>query len=311
MSVPKDHHLLPAFYLRGFCNGESHKGESHEGNKKRCRVFIYDRPRGKCRARGVKNVAVERHFYSADTPEGGRDPEPEQKLGVLETQAARIIQGLSYGQRLTDAQRAWLARFVAYMKFRTPAFRSWIELFAKENTEALKNHYFPTIESMREYLRSRGVPVDEMPEKIEELYSRLHDESYKLPVTKNYMLLRMFELGDGVAEVLFSFDWTLAWAGNRTSYVTSDDPLVILDEQMEPPNAYAGQFGAASPNTTKMLPLRQDVCLLIGTGTPALRHVRLDRKTVRELNLKQARHYDRWLIARDQELCERVSGVSS
>lgn len=94
MSVPKDHHLLPAFYLRGFCNGELHEGEAHEDNPKRCRVFIHDRDRGKCRGRGVKNVAVERHFYSADTPGGGRDPEPEKMLGVLETRASLIVRGL-------------------------------------------------------------------------------------------------------------------------------------------------------------------------------------------------------------------------
>ena len=309
MSVPKDHHLLPAFYLRGFCDGELHKGEGHEDNPKRCRVFIHDRVRGKCRGRGVKNVAVERHFYSADTPGGGRDPESEEKLGVLETRASRIIRGLAYGQGLTDVQRAWLARFVAYMKFRTPGYRDWTKLFAEQNTKALKDFYFPTLDSMRDYLRTRGVPVDAMPEKIEELYARVHDESYKLPVTKNYMLLRMFELGDKVAEVLFSFDWTFAWADERTSFVTSDDPLVVLDERMKPPDAYAGNVGVASPKTTKVLPLRQDICLLIGTGAPSVRHVRLDRKTVRELNLKQARHYDLWLIARDQRLCERVMGA--
>lgn len=309
MSSPKDHHLLPAFYLRGFCNGETHKGQAHEDAPKRCRVFIHDRDRGECRGRGVKNVAVERHFYSADTPESGRDSEPEEKLGVLETRAARVTRGLGYGKGLTDVQRAWLARFVAYMKFRTPAFRTWTELFAEQNAKVLKELYFPTVDSMHEYLRSRGIPVDEVPEKIEELYGRVHDEGYKLPVTKNYMLLRMFELGDKVAEVLFSFDWTFAWADKRTSFVTSDDPLIVLDERMEPPNTYSGDVGVASPNTTKVLPLRQDVCLLIGTGAPSIRHVRLDRKAVRELNLKQARHYDRWLIARDEELCKRVMSV--
>jgi len=283
-----------------------HKGESHEDDPTRCRVFIHDRERGECRARGVKNIAIERLFYSADTLEGGRDPEPEEKLSVLETRAARITRNLSYRGGLTNVQRAWLARFVAYMKFRTPAFRNWTELFAEKNAKALKELYFPTLDSIREYVRARGIAVDEMPEKIAELYTRVHDESYKMPVTKNYMLLLMFELGDKVAEVLFSLDWTFAWGRTRTSFVTSDDSLVVLDERMEPPDTYAGEVGVASRTTTKVLPLRQDVCLLIGTGAPSIRHVRLDRKTVRELNLKQARHYDRWLIARDKELCKRV-----
>lgn len=165
MSAPKNHHLLPAFYLRGFCNGELHKGEAHEDRPKRCRVFIHDRDRGECRGPGVRNVAVERHFYSADTPEGEQDPEPEKKLGVLETRASRVIRGLAYGKGLTDVQRAWLARFVAYMMFRTPAYRAWTELFAEQNAKALKELYFPTLDSMRDYLRAHGVPVDVMPER--------------------------------------------------------------------------------------------------------------------------------------------------
>ena len=37
-------------------------------------------------------------------------------------------------------------------------------------------------------------------------------------------------------------------------------------------------------------------------------HGRLDREAVRHLNLEQARHYERWLIARDEPLVERIAG---
>ena len=65
MTSPKNHHLLPEFYLRAFCNQESQEAEDHKSNPSRCRVWIYDRTRDQCCERGVKNVAVEKHFYSA------------------------------------------------------------------------------------------------------------------------------------------------------------------------------------------------------------------------------------------------------
>lgn len=69
---------------------------------------------------------------------------------------------------------------------------------------------------------------------------------------------------------------------------------------------FTGHVGIASPNTKKVLPLTQEVCLLISDGAPMLRPVRLDRKTVRDLNLKQSQHYDRWLIARGEALLQHM-----
>jgi hypothetical protein len=76
MSEPKNHHLLPRFYLSGFCNKVIHAREEHDRDRSRCRVWVHDRERGQIRERGVKKLSVERHYYSADTPDSGRDPHP-------------------------------------------------------------------------------------------------------------------------------------------------------------------------------------------------------------------------------------------
>lgn len=197
MSEPKTHHLLPEFYLRGFCDKELHEKENHEEEPSRCRVWIHDQTQNRRSVRGVKNVATEKYFYSADTPEGGRDPEPERKLSILEGKAASVIKGLYYGCGLPPLQRIRLARFVAVMMSRTPSFRLGQLSFADRHTQEIKEQIFPTVNSLRIHLRSRGVPVDEMPGVVEQKYQELHDTSYKLPVDKNYTLRRMFEVGEG------------------------------------------------------------------------------------------------------------------
>ncbi len=309
MSVPKRHHLLPAFYLRGFCNSDLHEKEDHESHPGRCRLWIYDQRQSSVRVSSVANVAVEKHFYSADVPGGGRDPEPEQQLSVLEGHASRIIRDLRYGGNLTNDDRAWLARFVAYAKFRTPGYRTWLEGFAEVTYPEMRKQMFPTVSSIKEYLRTKGLPVDQIPrEAFDALYRDVHEKASGLPVDKNYMLQRMFELGERIAEELFGFDWTFAWAIEDTSFVTSDDPFLILDENMKAPAGFVGETRIATPNATKVLPLNQNVCLLIGTGAPSTYHVRLDRGTTRQLNTEQSRHFSRWLIARDEALLRRMIG---
>lgn len=309
MSIPRRHHLLPAFYLRGFCNRDLHETEDHESHPSRCRVWIYDRMQGSVRVSRVANVAVEKHFYSADVPGGGRDPEPEQQLSVLESHASRIIRSLRYGDDMTDTDRAWLARFVAYAKFRTPSYRTWLEGFAEATYPQMRKRLFPTVYSIKEYLRIKGLPVDQIPqEAFEGMYRDVHEKASGLPVDKNYMLQRMFEMGDRTAEVLFGFDWTFAWADENTPFVTSDDPFLILDEDMNAPAGFVGEARIATPGARKVLPLDQEVCLLIGTGAPSAHHVRVDHRTTHQLNIEQSRHYNRWLIATDGALLRRVSG---
>ena len=306
MAAPKNHHLLPAFYLRGFCNREIHERENHARDQKRCSVWVYDETRQTCGKRGVKNVATERHFYSADMPEGGHDPEPERRLSALESQAAPIIKGLRHGKELSGPERARLARFVAVMMARTPSFRSGQAAFAERHAAEIKKQMFPTVGSLRAHLRSRGMPVDGMPGVVESKFRELHEESWRLPVTKNYLLERTFELGEKVGAALSRRDWTFAWAGDATSFVTSDTPFVLLDAGGEIVDPFTGRVGVMSPGTEKVVPLTQQVCLLVGDGPPETRHLRLDGGEVRALNLKQSRHRDRWLIARDEALLRRM-----
>jgi len=313
LTVPKKHHLLPRFYLSGFCNPEIHKGEDHERDRSRCRVWVHDKEasaeQDAVRERGVKNLSVERHYCSADLPTGGRDAEPERLLSKVEDQAARITRNLYYGANLSPEDRAELALFAASMKFRVSSFRPWLNDFAQQYVEHRKQHLFPNVEALDDYLQAKGVPTQEMPGIVEQLFADLQDPNRKVDMPKNYALTRMFEHAQLVREHLFSYDWTFAWAADGTSFVTSDDPFLVLDENWQAPSSYSSGIGIATYGAQKLLPLNQHVCLAIGTGAPVTRHIRLNRQAVRGLNLRQANHYARWLIARDQALVDNISGM--
>lgn len=314
MSQPKNHHLLPASYLRGFCDRRRHEKENHDEDwRGRCSVYVHDRRRPQegppeCRKRGLNNVASERHFNSADVPGGGRDAEPEQKLGVLDGHAADILRNLHPGYELADAERAQLARFVAYSKFRTPSYRAWLEDFATATYPEMRRRFFPTVDSIREYMGAKGFPVAGLPRSaFEAIYRDIHEDRSALKVDKNYMLMRMFEMGDETVSILFGYDWTFAWAAKDASFITSDDPFLVLNEDLEAPPGFVGEVRITTPDSKKVFPLSQEVCLVVGTGAHAERHIKIDRPTARKINLAQARHYDRWLIAKNQALCERFA----
>ena len=141
-----------------------------------------------------------------------------------------------------------------------------------------------------------------------EAVNRLSNSKGKVRLSKNYVLTSLFEHFQPVAEHLFSYDWTFAWAAGGTVHVTSDDPFLTLGQHWRAPSSYFCSLEIAMEGVRKVLPLTRHVCHVIGTGAPATRHIRLDRQTVRGLNLQQANHYVRWLIACDKRLVENISG---
>lgn len=308
MSAPKNQHLLPRFYLSGFCNPEVHRREGHERDKSRCRVWTHDKEQGRIRERGVKNLSVERHYYSADTPGGGRDAEPERVLAGLEDRAARVIRGLQFGSELRPEQEGIFAVFAASMKFRISSYRPFSRSHAARNETRIKEAAFPSVEALIEDLRRAGRPEAEDSEFVERVFREVRSDEYELKLTKNHDIEHMFRHTRKVAGVMLEQEWIFAWAPDGTSFATSDDPVLVLDLNLKAPKDFMGGFGFASAGVTKVLPLTQCVCLIIGSSRRAIGHVRLDRETVRQLNLEQTRHYARWLIARDEALVRCLVG---
>ena len=127
---PKRHHYVPQFYLRYFSS------LSPDG------VFwVYDKDGGPPRPQTPTNTAVETHFYSVDTPEGGRDTRLEEALAKLESAAKPILDRWQInGARPTAIEISEIAEFFAFMHARVPRTHRLV----KELEEAI------TIEALRE-----------------------------------------------------------------------------------------------------------------------------------------------------------------
>lgn len=310
MSEPKNHHLLPRFYLSGFCDPKGRTSESHErkGGKAQCCVWVHDRQQDCIEERTVKKLTVRRHYYSLDTPGGGRDTRPEKALAGLEDRVAPILKGLDPDWQPSVEERAILAHFAALMKFRVSGYRPWARWFAEENETDVRRQVFPSPEALREDLRRHGHPEAEDPETVERVFRDIHSGAYELTFTKNHLLERMFSISTKAARALQRRDWVFGWAPEGTSFVTSDDPFVLMDPALGPPAGYMGDVGFDVARAVGVLPLTQKACLVAFGEGGGVHHLKYSKKDVRDINIVQAKHYERWLIARHRALLARLVG---
>jgi hypothetical protein len=76
LSVPKKHHYLPEFHLKGYCPTAD--------------LWVYDREKDERRKMHPQTAAIRRDFYTVEGPDGKRDhAEVERRLGVSRTLSTR------------------------------------------------------------------------------------------------------------------------------------------------------------------------------------------------------------------------------
>ena len=219
---------------------------------------------------------------------------------------APILRRLRPGWQPSAREKAVLAHFAALMKFRVSGYREWALRYAEENEAEIRERVFPTSEALREDLTRHGHPEADDPETVERVFRDIHSGAYELTLTKNHMLERMFSIGAKAAGALQRRNWVFGWAPEASSFVTSDDPFVLMDPALGPPVGYMGDVGFAAASALAVLPLTQKTCLVAFGDGGGVHHLKYSKKDVRNINIVQAKHYERWLIARHRPLLQRL-----
>jgi hypothetical protein len=137
-------HYLPKTYLKHFCD------PGHDG-----KVWLYRRHCDPVLV-GIANVAKERDIYTFRTPTGDDDLQVETVLSRLESKVAPILEKLNGpldNLIVTATERASLAWFSAFLRFRTRAMRrSMIELTVRmaQDVAAMSGKEFPHADARRD-----------------------------------------------------------------------------------------------------------------------------------------------------------------
>jgi hypothetical protein len=81
-----------------------------------------------------------------------------------------------------------------------------------------------------------------------------------------------------------------------------------MDPALGPPAGYMGDVGFDVARAVGVLPLTQKACLVAFGEGGGVHHLKYSKKDVRDINIVQAKHYERWLIARHRALLARLVG---
>ena len=124
MTVAKDQHFLPQFYLRQFVDPDTPAEQEPY-------VWLFEMSKRRWRRRSPKNVASLRHYYAYRDEEGQVINVIEPNLATIETLGATLIRKLENREKLTEREQLHFSLFIALLTVRTPQHRELTQRFLK------------------------------------------------------------------------------------------------------------------------------------------------------------------------------------
>ncbi|MCW6111617.1 DUF4238 domain-containing protein [Clostridium sporogenes] len=187
-------------------------------------VWILDRKKCSIKNRAPRNIAFKNGFNNIIDENGKISKIIEDEFGKIETKASTIIKKLINIKCINKSEQLELCKFIYTMRLRTPYFKDTFKEIIK------------TREYRSQFDKYMG-DVDISPELAMDSVIRTCN------LTSHYLL---------------KMNWSLLIAPNEGYFITSDNPVVVLD-----PEAPKLRFcGFTNSEETKIIfPLSPKVCL--------------------------------------------------
>ncbi|MGO9245128.1 MAG: DUF4238 domain-containing protein [Verrucomicrobiia bacterium] len=288
MAKPVLHFLPEKSYLTGF---------AHDGL-----VWLYDREKNEFRQQPTRVTAAIHDYYAVLNDAGEKHYQIEEFLKNIEDNAKPIISKLETGGAVTPKERLDLAHFIALLVFRVPKFEREAEQIADSTFKLLMKHKFPTVEETAEQFRRSSKDFGITPESF---FKTIHEEKYRLKGNRNIAVNAMLDQAEEITPMLFAMDWRIAHADRRTAFITTDSPLgYIVPEGFR--RTGEPVLGLASDKITKLIPLTQQIALLMGYPGFGFEHCGANRQQVREINIAVAEECERYVIGHEEMLVRSI-----
>ena len=220
MTIAKNQHFLPQFYLRQFVDPETPSDNEPY-------VWLYDLTEHRWRQKAPKNVAALRHYYAYR----GGDNNPinlvEPHLAQVESISATLIRKLVSQTALTEREQLHFSLFIAQLTVRTPQFRSMTESYLDRIGQTSMASMIrswrenpPEFESLqRNYSESTGKRADFSIDDFEEFQPRFKPNDVGLLTSAMIPSIAL-------TERLMGMTW-------RFYFTEAEERLVICDNPCE------------------------------------------------------------------------------
>jgi len=218
MSEPKKHHFLPQFYLRGF---------SINSREQIWQIEKTQHPES--RKVAIKDAACETHYHTIDADPKNKDRRTiEEYLSGIEGKQAELINTITGHGGIQSYQKRRLAEFIMIMRFRVPAYKTYIE---QTLGELVRN-------STRLMFRMDKFPPP--PPQVEELIKEKDDDIFDVEISNWMILVRMLNiaLDPKFVQIIERMNLSLYKTPEGLEFVACDSPVAIFDPNYKKKKPY-------------------------------------------------------------------------
>jgi hypothetical protein len=256
-STAKRHHYVPAFYLRGFADGD--------------RITTVRLPGDQRYTNSVRRTAAENGFYAVPNHPDGADSF-EKSLSHVEGRAAGIFASIEAGEwPLASRDRADLAYFIALQAIRGPEQRRNMDLVGAAMTRLEVGHVGKA--NVKAWAK-RQYGADLTDAEAEKLWEEaVQPGGPPIRHTALAHIEQILELVDAIHPSMSFRPWTLVRFEDQ-SLITSDTPVVLVAGPADRLNTGVGFMTAQNvfyPLTRKLGLIMGDPQVMIDLGVHVAR----------------------------------------
>ena len=287
----KRQHYLPQFYLKGFTN----KGK----------LWVYDREKNEFRIQTPVNTAIEKDYYTFVDKKGEKNKSVEKILADIEGRVVPVFDKIKNQDSINDEDKGIMSLFLSFFIYRVPEFEKLSNEIAQEISEFTMKNLISSKEQaakwIENYKKDTGKSFDVSPEI---LFEYAKNPQLEITIDRNTTLRQMLDLSYKNSNWFYNMDWEIFGAPKNTSFITTDNPFVLL-----PPKGFPigiRGYGLKTKGVKKIIPLSKEQCILIGLPGNSFKYINVTSKIVRGVNLFVTARCDRFVIGRDEKLLKNI-----
>lgn len=296
-NIPKRHHYIPQFYLKGFSTDKEHLyvlDKLAEGDKK-------------IRYQTTESIAFQNNLYTFRV-KANRKETLEGVFAQLEGIAAEIIRKIENKRELSSQDRNDLALFISFLWIRVPKSKKEFEKTTKElyeKTARMSMRMRPK-ESIRKFLQDKGKKMTD--KEIEDLINFATNEKrskIRVDVPQEYWIKQMLTMGMEISPALEIANWEFKIAEKPFAFITSDNPFLLMPSR---PIDFDG-LGLLTPGAKKIIPITSKICLVIHEPQkdPKAVYTTIDRDLIRKINDWIVKYSERCVYSPDKGKIEKIA----
>lgn len=293
---PSKHHYVPQGYLRSFTETENV-------------LFVANKEFDTIRQTSPKGVGYIKDFYTVDTIDEKDSAEVEESFGKVETKCIPLLEKLMGAKDLPNAEWADIAIYIALQYGRTPHMRDKMDSTA---LISVNNYIKETLaEALSDPIKYAEFERDFLKEHPDKPQAVTRDMLNKMVLGPS--IISEFHLDNGtyvqsvfriaweIADSLLKKHWTILHAPNKSSFITSDNPMTLsIDRELLPHETLA----VLLPGVVRHFPINSKACLVITDETieRGISHRSVSKSEVRKINKLLYNKALKYVISGNQRL---------